>query len=100
MDSYTEELAHYPSATTFDFIGHSNGTYILASALQRYRTLKVNDVYFAGSVVPQKYKWTDLVAAKRVGRVVNVVATNDWVVAIFPRLFEQIAEWRAKQSLA
>ena len=94
MDAYTEELAHYPSATTFDFIGHSNGTYILASALQKYRTLRVNDVYFAGSVVPQKYRWMKLVGEQRVRSVRNVVATNDWVVAIFPRLFEQIAEWR------
>jgi len=94
MDAYTEELAHYPSATTFDFIGHSNGTYILASALQKYRTLRVNDVYFAGSVVPQRYPWMELVRTDRVRRVRNVVATNDWVVALFPRLFEQLAEWR------
>jgi pimeloyl-ACP methyl ester carboxylesterase len=94
MDEYTEELAHYPSATTFDFIGHSNGTYILASALQKYKTLKVNDVYFAGSVVPQRYRWSELVRAERVRRVRNVVASSDWVVAIFPRLYEQIAEWR------
>jgi pimeloyl-ACP methyl ester carboxylesterase len=96
MDHYTEALAQYPLAETFDFIGHSNGTYILASALQKYRTLKVDDVYFAGSVVPQRYRWGDLVRKQRVRRVRNVVATNDWVVAIFPRLFEQIAEWRGQ----
>jgi hypothetical protein len=96
MDLYTEALAQYPSATTYDFIGHSNGTYILSSALQKYRTLKVDDVYFAGSVVPQRYPWSDLVRNQRVHRVRNVVATDDWVVAIFPRLFEQIAEWRGR----
>src|SRR5262249_22526736 len=92
MDVYTDTLAQYPSAE-FDFIGHSNGTYILASALQRYRTLRVHDVYFAGSVVPQQYPWGDLIRSNRVHRVRNVVATSDWVVAIFPRFYEQIAEW-------
>lgn len=94
MDHYTEVRAQFPLAEQFDFIGHSNGTYILSSALQNYQSLKINDVYFAGSVVPQRYPWNELIADKRVSRVRNVVATNDWVVAYFPRLFEQIAEWR------
>lgn len=94
MDRYTEVRAQFPHAEQFDFIGHSNGTYILASALQNYKSLKINDVYFAGSVVPQRYPWNELIANKRVSRVRNVVATNDWVVAYFPRFFEQVAEWR------
>jgi pimeloyl-ACP methyl ester carboxylesterase len=94
MDHYTEVRAQYPHAEQFDFIGHSNGTYILSSALQHYKSLKINDVYFAGSVVPQRYPWNELILSKRVARVRNVVATNDWVVAYFPRFFEQIAEWR------
>lgn len=53
----------------------------------------MSDVYFAGSVVPQRYPWEELVRTGCVRRVRNVVATSDWVVAIFPRLFEQIAEW-------
>ena len=93
MDVYTEQLALYPNADTFDFIGHSNGTYILASALQQYRTLRIRDVYFAGSVVAQRYPWSVLVREGRVRRVRNVVATTDWVVAFFPRLYEQVAEW-------
>jgi hypothetical protein len=88
MDEYTENIARYPNAV----IGHSNGTYILASALQRYPTLKVRNVLFAGSVVPKGYRWRELVDAGRVSKVRNVVATGDWVVAIFPRFFEQIAE--------
>ena len=92
MDEYTENIARYPNAEDFDFIGHSNGTYILASALQRYPTLKVRNVLFAGSVVPKGYRWRELVDAGRVSKVRNVVATGDWVVAIFPRFFEQIAE--------
>jgi pimeloyl-ACP methyl ester carboxylesterase len=94
MDYYTEVRAQYPHAEQFDFIGHSNGTYILSSALQNYQALKINDVYFAGSVVPQRYPWNELVRHNRVSKVRNVVATNDWVVAYFPRFFEQIAEWK------
>lgn len=93
MDYYTEVRAQYPRAERFDFIGHSNGTYILSSALQNYKSFNINDVYFAGSVVPQRYPWNELVIHNRVARVRNVVATNDWVVAYFPRFFEQIAEW-------
>jgi pimeloyl-ACP methyl ester carboxylesterase len=93
MDEYTENRAKFPRADVFDYVGHSNGTYILASALHKYKTLNVNRVYFAGSVVPRSYDWIDLLNKGRVLHVANVVAAGDWVVAIFPRFFEQIAEW-------
>ncbi|MHA6194513.1 alpha/beta fold hydrolase [Pseudomonas wadenswilerensis] len=97
MDEYTENLARYPSVTQPDYVGHSNGTYILASALHHYKTLKVGHVYFAGSVVPKHYDWGPLLEDGRVTKVVNVVAAGDWVVALLPRFFEQIADWRGVQ---
>jgi alpha-beta hydrolase superfamily lysophospholipase len=97
VDEYTECLARYPNVERIDFVGHSNGTYLLASALQRYRTVKVNRVYFAGSVVPKHYPWRQLLDAGRAEEVVNVVASKDWVVAVFPKLFEQVADWRGVQ---
>lgn len=93
MDEYTENIAHYPHVARFDFVGHSNGTYILASALQHYRTLKMGRVFFAGSVVPKHYPWRVLMDRGRVEKVVNVVASGDWVVALFPKIFEQVADW-------
>ena len=99
MDQYTELLAQFPRAEV-DFIGHSNGTYSLASALLQDKTLKVGNVYFAGSVVPQRYPWSMLLRDARVGHVRNVVAAGDWVVALFPRLFEQVAEWRGVERLS
>ncbi len=93
MDEYTENIAQYPNARRFDFVGHSNGTYVLASALQQYHTLNMGRVFFAGSVVPKHYPWRDLMDGERVEKVVNVVASGDWVVAIFPKLFEQVADW-------
>ncbi len=92
MDEYTEHIARYPNAVHIDFAGHSNGTYILASAMQHYKTISVRRVFFAGSVVPKHYTWTDLIEANRIQRVINVVATTDWVVAIFPKVFEQISD--------
>jgi pimeloyl-ACP methyl ester carboxylesterase len=97
MDQFTDNLAKFPQASVFDYVGHSNGTYILASALQRYRTLTVRNVLFVGSVVPKHYPWGGLLDSGRVARVHNVVATHDWVVAFFPRLFEQIAEWEGRR---
>jgi pimeloyl-ACP methyl ester carboxylesterase len=99
MDTFTENLAKYPQATDFDYVGHSNGTYIVASALQRYATLRVRNVLFIGSVVPKHYPWGPLIEGGRVGHVTNVVATSDWVVAVFPRLFEQIAEWQGRRPV-
>lgn len=84
MDEYTENRARFPRASTFDYVGHSNGTYILASALQNYQTLKVGQVYLAGSVVPKHYPWRQLADHGRVEHMANVVAAGDWVVALFP----------------
>lgn len=80
--------ARYPNAR-FSYIGHSNGTYLLAKALEDYREVEqfqFDKVVFAGSVVKSNYQWSD----KRVGGVLNMVANRDWVVAFFPQLFELI----------
>lgn len=88
MDQYTETLARYPKLKreNIRFFGHSNGTYIVAEALQAYDEMRIERVVFAGSVVPKAYPWAKL--GDRVKRVRNYVGTQDWVVALFPRLFE------------
>ena len=84
MEQYAENLMLYPNAE-FSFIGHSNGTYLLAQALQQYQFCKFKRVVFAGSVVPKEYDWHQYIdREKRVEFVLNYVATLDWVVAIFP----------------
>lgn len=90
MDEYTETLARYPEveANRIQFFGHSNGTYVLADALMNYEAMRVGRVVFAGSVVPKKFGWKKLIDDSRVERVRNYVGTRDWVVALFPRLFE------------
>lgn len=87
MDQYTEDLALYPNAD-FSFVGHSNGTYMLAKALQEYPACHFRNVVFAGSVVKTTFDWQRLVKEGRVQAVLNFVATTDCVVAVFPKLFE------------
>lgn len=99
MDQYTQAKAMYPNLEAIDYVGHSNGTYIVASALQQYPVLKLRNIFFAGSVVPMGYNWESLIQSKRVtGKIWNVCADTDWVVAIFPQFFQQIADWRNIKS--
>lgn len=88
MDEYTETLARYPNVQTQNirFFGHSNGTYLLADALRKYKSMRVGNVVLAGSVVAREYDWTCL--ADRIGSIRSYAGTRDLVVAWFPRLFE------------
>jgi pimeloyl-ACP methyl ester carboxylesterase len=89
MDQYTEALARYPKAG-MSFIGHSNGTYLLASALARYPACVFERAVFAGSVVNREFPWDKHVEDNRLTAIQNYVATADWVVAIFPAIFERL----------
>ena len=83
MDEYVGAKARYPNAS-FSYVGHSNGTYLLARALRDYPAVRFRNVLFAGSVVRRDYRWDQAIRAGQVICVVNMVATSDWVVAIFP----------------
>jgi len=80
MDQYVESRAAYPNAS-FSFVGHSNGTYLLAKALHEYPCCRVKNVVFVGSVVRTDYNWNALIKSARVQKVLNFVATNDLVVS-------------------
>jgi hypothetical protein len=70
------------------FVGHSNGTYLLAKALMLCPSLRFSRVLFAGSVVRRNYDWRSR-SNIQVGTVCNLVAAADFVVATFPRAFER-----------
>ena len=91
VDEYVEQLARFPNAD-FSYIGHSNGTYILASALSDYRAVGFTNVYFAGSVVSRVFDWNAYRLSDRVNAVRNDTAAGDWIVAYFPGFFEKMRE--------
>jgi pimeloyl-ACP methyl ester carboxylesterase len=95
MDQYTEARVRYPNAK-FSYVGHSNGTYLVARALKDYPAARFSRIVFAGSVVRSDYDWKtiakaadgELCQAPRVEKVLNYVATEDWVVAMFPKAMQ------------
>jgi pimeloyl-ACP methyl ester carboxylesterase len=89
MDQYVESKALYPCAE-FSFVGHSNGTYLLAKALEEYQCCRFKYVVLASSVVRWQYDWAKLLKNGRVQAVLNYVATADWVVAFFPKALQTL----------
>lgn len=91
-DLVLETKARFPNAR-FSYVGHSNGTYLLAKALESYRDIdgfRFDRVVFAGSVVCKNYDWSQARRCHQVQGILNIVATTDWVVALFPQLFELV----------
>jgi hypothetical protein len=89
LDMYVAVRSRYPGVP-MSFIGHSNGTYILVGAIKACRAVQFENVVFAGSVVRSSFKWAPYLRRRQVKRVLNYVATGDWVVAIFPRLLQRL----------
>ena len=89
MDRYTECRATYPNADVL-YVGHSNGTYLLARALRDYPGCRFKHVVLAGSVIPSSFPWQRYLQSKpeRIKAILNYVATADWVVAFFPKTWE------------
>jgi pimeloyl-ACP methyl ester carboxylesterase len=88
MDQYVEARALYPCAK-FYYVGHSNGTFLLAEALRRCAGIKFERAVLAGSVVPIQYPWPELREGGQLGSLLNYVATEDWVVAGIPRFLQK-----------
>jgi len=95
MDHYVEVRARCPRAR-ISFVGHSNGTYLLAGALKEYAAVRFERVVLAGSVIRRDFNWRmrlDLqpgFAQPQVKQILNYVATADWVVAIFSKAFQPL----------
>lgn len=89
LDMYVSVRSVHPYADV-SFIGHSNGTYILAGAVESCPAVHFKNVVFAGSVVRSNFDWTRYISRGQVERVLNYVATADWVVAIFPRFLQRL----------
>jgi pimeloyl-ACP methyl ester carboxylesterase len=92
VEQYVEARRRYPKAK-LSYVGHSNGTYLVAHALERYPDVKFERLAFAGSVVSSRFDWPKRVPGQ-VRHVLNYVATGDWVVGIFPRLADVVPPLR------
>lgn len=82
MDQYARLRALYPNAT-FSYVGHSNGTYLIASALELYPAARFKRVVLAGSIVRRAFDWDKLFASRhREAALLSIAANKDWVVGI------------------
>lgn len=91
MDKYVSVKAAYPNAT-FDYVGHSNGTYLAACALRDYPAARFGNIYFAGSVVHPQFKWSEKVDKGQVKKFHNARGGEDWVVALLPKSLEYFTD--------
>ncbi len=89
VERYIEARRRYPKAK-FSFIGHSNGTYLLAQSLEEYEDIKFERIAFAGSVVTSNFDWISLKRQNQVGYVLNFMSSKDWVVSCLPRIADII----------
>ena len=87
MEQYTEIRDHYRDAD-ISFVGHSNGTYLAKEAMKICPAIKFKRVVFAGSVVRTDFEWGTV--ANQVGRLINIMAANDMVVALLPGSMERL----------
>jgi hypothetical protein len=87
LDQYVTAKTLYPNAT-FQFIGHSNGTYLLADALRICQAVRFERAVLAGSVVRSGFDWSAYMGRSQLKRLVNYVATDDIVVASVPRFVQ------------
>ena len=93
MDHYVEARARHPNAA-ISYVGHSNGSYLLARALKDYPAARFEKVVLAGSVIRRDFDWAQRLtrqpgaSAPQVRELLNYVATHDWVVAIFSKAFQ------------
>lgn len=91
MDHYVNVKARYPKAT-MHYVGHSNGTYLAAKALQDYKAARFGRIYFAGSVVHPAFDWKTPVAERRLRNFHNARGGTDGVVALLPKSLEYFSD--------
>jgi hypothetical protein len=91
MDKYVSVKAAYPTAK-LHYVGHSNGTYIAATALDQYPAARFDKIYFAGSVVHPRFDWAEKYQNKQVESFHNARGGEDWVVALLPKSLEYFSD--------
>jgi pimeloyl-ACP methyl ester carboxylesterase len=65
QDAYADALARNPQAE-FNFIGHSNGTYLLGQSLKAIPGMRFERAVLAASVLPRDFDWKTCMTRKQV----------------------------------
>lgn len=89
LDAYLAAvLTHRPDG--FSFIGHSNGTYMMANVMDKVHAVRFRRIMLAGSVLPPRFNWEKLFGRRQIGhygadgwqdgQVHNDRARRDWPV--------------------
>ena len=68
-----------------DIVAHSFGTYLVAwglAGMTEAQRPRIHTLILAGSVLHEKFYWTDLFASGSVRRVVNECGLKDWVLCL------------------
>jgi hypothetical protein len=79
QDAYSEALARNPQAS-FNFIGHSNGTYLFGESLRSIPGMKFERAVLVGSVLPEDYDWGNRVQREQIKAVRVDGSCFDWPV--------------------
>lgn len=79
LRQYEATVLHrdYPAGTLPSVVAHSFGTYILASALERYPYLHFDRVVLCGSILPRSFDWSKYIKNGQVRAVRNEPSTRD-----------------------
>ena len=78
-DAYADALARNPGAE-FEFIGHSNGTYLLGESLRCIPGMRFNRVAIVGSVLPEEFDWNMVIDRGQIQRLRSDGSCFDWPV--------------------
>jgi Alpha/beta hydrolase family len=81
QDQYSEQMALAPTAE-FNFLGHSNGTYMLGQSLEKIPGMRFNRVILVGSVLRPEYEWQLRFQKGQVTYVRNERSSRDFPVGI------------------
>jgi len=80
-DVYAQRLAENPSAE-FDFIGHSNGTYIFGQSMLSTPSMRFRNVVLVAPVLPTDFDWDRLFSRGQIEAIRYDVANRDFPVGV------------------
>ncbi len=81
QDAYSEALAKNPEAK-FQFIGHSNGTYLFGQSLKTIPGMRFERAVLLASVLPRTFDWTKCEQRNQIAALRVDGGNRDWPVGL------------------